>query len=109
MRDGDCGVEVGGAKAAFEQIINISKEEMERLRIEQEAADATAAKEAEITQMQVEEQESKAPQRTSLSSNPALIQPMGLIEADDDEDGSDDDYDDPSLLPSPPFRLMART
>lgn len=48
-------------------------------------------------------------QKSSVAQPQALMQAAGLIEADDDEDGSDGDYDDPSLLSSPPFRLMVRT
>jgi hypothetical protein len=47
--------------------------------------------------------------RESISHHPALIQATNFIEADDDEEASSEDDDDPASLPSPPFRLIART
>lgn len=115
LRDGDCGEEVNGAKAAFQDIIRISKEEVERLKKDAEAAaiKAAAAEEEELEKARQARREARksdpeTQNRTSMSHHPALMDVAGLIEADDDEDGSEDEYD-PALLPSPPFRLMART
>jgi len=115
LRDGDCGEEVNGAKAAFQDIIRISKEDVERLKKDAEAAaiKAAAAEEEELEKARQARREARksdpeTQNRTSMSHHPALMDVAGLIEADDDEDGSEDEYD-PALLPSPPFRLMART
>jgi hypothetical protein len=119
LRDGDCGEEINGAKTAFEEVIRISEEELERLKKDAEAAaireaEAAAAKKEQLNnaqqqRAQPEEPDEKLSQQPGINQHPALIHSVDMIEADDDEDGSDDDYEDPSLLPSPPFRLMART
>ncbi|KIW01972.1 uncharacterized protein PV09_06808 [Verruconis gallopava] len=129
LRDGDCGEELAGARAAFEEVIAISNRELEELarkaaadakRVEgekeDEKEDEKKEEEEDGEMMQLErdgqEQDGKHKERahlqsSSINQHPALIQAAGIIEADDDE--SDGDYDDPSLLPSPHFRLMART
>lgn len=117
LRDGDCGEEVNGAKAAFEDVIRISREEMERLKKDAEAAAIAAAAEKEElakaerarNETQKHEADGTGQERSGVDHHPALMQSARLIEADDDEDGIDDEYGDPSLLPSPPFRLMAGT
>ena len=111
LRDGDCGEEVNGAKSAFQDIIRISGEEIERLKKDAEAAAIKAAAEEEEMERarqarrEARKSDPETQNRTSMSH---LMDIAGLIEADDDEDGSEDEYD-PTLLPSPPFRLMART
>jgi hypothetical protein len=112
LRDGDCSEEVAGAKAAFEEVIKISQLEVERLQkeaaIAAEKAEAERAGQEKLEQ-EKDETENKQEQMDSINQHPALMQAAMLIEADDDEEASGEDYDDPSLLPSPPFRLMART
>jgi len=126
LRDGDCGEEINGAITAFEDVIRISRDEIGRLKKDTEAAaikreelekaqqteaqTKTQQTEVQRTKIQQDDAEGTTSQRSSLPQHPALIRSAGLIEADDDEeDGSDEEYGDPSLLPSPPFRLMART
>jgi hypothetical protein len=118
LRDGDCGEEISGAKAAFQDVLRISVEELERLNKDAKAAAITEAEVAAIKEKELEKSRQDASkqeldgdlrQESGINQHPALMHSAGVIEADDEEDGSDDDYDNPSLLPSPPFRLMART
>lgn len=106
LRDGDCNVEITGAKAAFEVVLKISQAEIESSKkqaLEQQQVVRTELKlEVDLTQ--------EIMQKGSISEHPALMNSMGLIEADDD-DVSDDDEElgDLTSLPSPPFRSIART
>lgn len=120
LRDGDCGEEVSGAKKAFEDVLRISGIELERLKQEEEGAAKAAATRSQLsakarkdrfglTNEHSTDQSTSAEHQPSAPQNLAFMDTNGMIEADDDEDGSDDDYDDPSFLPSPPFRRMART
>jgi hypothetical protein len=95
LRDGDCSEEVAGARAAFQAVARISLQEVERLK------EANAGNDIQQEKKEREEEEDTTKlgmnpqQRGGISHHPGLIETSGPIEADDDEEGSDDEYDDP--------------
>jgi hypothetical protein len=106
LRDGDCAEETLSAKQSFEEVVKISQTEVARLKTIEDQKLRTR------DEQRIKKQEYESSE-TSMDSHPGLIQASRLggahIEADEDGESLEDEFDDPIALPLPPSRRRPPT
>ena len=95
LRDGDCRLEITGTRARFENILEIARKEVEKLKMEEEnGAKETEMKEEDVTAAQSKETSPVVTVEKKIEPSPLVQTPIkqinitgtGTIEVDDTSD-----------------------